>query len=38
MDGKFYGKIVWLKVPLDENGKPKADKNNPDINRKNDPV
>ncbi len=27
--GKFYGKIVWLKNPLDENGVPKVDKNNP---------
>ena len=36
-DGKFYGKIVWLKVP-EADGKPKVDKNNPDKNRKNDPV
>ena len=28
-DGKYYGKIVWLKEP-DENGKPKLDKHNPD--------
>ena len=35
-DGKFYGKIVWLKIP-DENGKPKVDKNNPDEKRRNDP-
>ena len=27
-DGKFYGKILWLKEPV-ENGKPKLDKNNP---------
>jgi len=36
-DGKFYGKIVWLKEP-EENGKPKVDKNNPDKARRNDPV
>ncbi len=36
-DGKFYGKIVWLKEPLAE-GKPKVDKNNPDKARRNDPV
>lgn len=36
-DGKFYGKIVWLKVP-DRDGKPKTDINNPDDKRKNDPV
>lgn len=29
-DGKYYGKIIWLKHPYDETGKPKVDKNNPD--------
>ncbi|MDQ6814106.1 MAG: DUF2147 domain-containing protein [Bacteroidota bacterium] len=29
-DGKYYGKIIWLKQPNDEAGKPKIDKNNPD--------
>ncbi len=36
-DGKFYGKVVWLKVP-EVDGKPKVDKNNPDDKKKNDPV
>jgi uncharacterized protein (DUF2147 family) len=27
-DGNFYGKIVWLKDPHDEAGKPRVDKNN----------
>ena len=28
---KYYGKIVWLKEPIDPNtGQPKVDKNNPD--------
>ncbi len=27
---KFYGKVVWLREPLNEEGKPKVDKNNPD--------
>ncbi len=36
-DGKFYGKIVWLKVP-NADGKPKTDNNNPDKNRKSDPL
>jgi uncharacterized protein (DUF2147 family) len=28
---KFYGKLVWLKEPIDtDTGKPKLDKNNPD--------
>ncbi|MCK9448703.1 MAG: DUF2147 domain-containing protein [Bacteroidales bacterium] len=30
-EGKFYGKITWLKEPIDEEtGKPKTDKKNPD--------
>jgi len=28
-DGKYYGKIIWLKNP-NENGKPRLDKENPD--------
>ncbi|HEX7410742.1 MAG TPA: DUF2147 domain-containing protein [Bacteroidales bacterium] len=28
-NGKYYGKIIWLKEP-NENGKPKLDKHNPD--------
>lgn len=27
---KYYGKIVWLREPNDENGKPKVDKENPE--------
>jgi uncharacterized protein (DUF2147 family) len=29
-NGKYYGKIVWLKEPL-KNGKPKVDDKNPDV-------
>lgn len=36
-DGKFHGKIVWLKVP-DRNGKPKVDERNPDPNKRNQPI
>jgi len=36
-DGKFYGKIVWLKVP-DMDGKPKVDGHNPDKAKRNDPI
>lgn len=36
-DGKYYGKIVWLKVPTID-GKPKVDNNNPDKKRRNDPL
>lgn len=35
---KYNGKIVWLKNPLDENGKPKVDKNNPDRTKKSVPL
>ena len=35
-DGRFYGKIAWLKEP-DRDGKPKKDINNPDKARQNDP-
>ncbi len=36
-DGKYYGKLVWLKV-TEENGKPRVDKNNPDAAHRNDPL
>lgn len=29
-NGKYFGKLVWLKKTHDENGKPYLDKNNPD--------
>lgn len=35
---KYYGKIVWLKAPMDENGAPKVDKNNPDEKLRNTPL
>jgi uncharacterized protein (DUF2147 family) len=38
-ENKFFGKIVWLKEPLDdETGKPKLDKKNPDENLKKRPI
>lgn len=36
-DGRFYGKVVWLKV-THEDGKPRVDKHNPDKSRRNDPL
>jgi uncharacterized protein (DUF2147 family) len=36
-NGKYYGKIVWLKEPL-ENGKPKIDDENPDKALQNKPI
>ena len=37
-NGKYYGRIVWLKNAKDLNGKPKVDKNNPDPALRNKPV
>jgi uncharacterized protein (DUF2147 family) len=38
-DGKFYGKIVWLKEPNDaETGKPRLDKENPEEKLQNTPL
>ena len=37
-NGKYYGKIIWLKKPQDLNGKPKVDKNNPNPSLRNKPV
>ena len=39
ISGKYYGKIVWLREPIDPvTGKPKTDKNNPDESLKNVPL
>jgi len=39
IDDKFYGKIVWLKEPIDPaTGEPKVDKNNPDESMQNAPL
>jgi len=36
---KYYGKIVWLKEPIDkETGKPKVDKKNPKENMRTTPI
>ncbi|HEU4860551.1 MAG TPA: DUF2147 domain-containing protein [Chitinophagaceae bacterium] len=34
---KYYGKIIWLKNPI-ENGKQRADANNPDKAKQNNPI
>lgn len=31
----YYGKIVWLKNPLDQSGKPKTDQKNPNVEERN---
>lgn len=35
---KFYGRIVWLKEPLNEEGEPRVDKNNPDESLRSTPL
>ena len=35
---KYYGKLVWLKEPNDEQGKPKMDTKNPNAALKNQPL
>lgn len=35
---KYCGKIVWLRDPLNDEGKPKVDKNNPDDKLKSKPI
>lgn len=37
-DGKYYGKIFWLKNQNDATGKPKTDINNPDAKKKSTPL
>lgn len=37
-DGKYYGKIVWLKNPNDAKGNPKVDAKNPDKNKRSNPL
>lgn len=34
----YYGRIVWLKEPLNEEGKAKVDKNNPDESKRVTPI
>ncbi|MGF1534554.1 MAG: DUF2147 domain-containing protein [Bernardetiaceae bacterium] len=36
--GKYFGRIVWLKEPNDEDGKPKTDKKNPDESLRDKPL
>lgn len=36
-NGKFYGKIVWLQTP-EKDGKPRVDENNPDKDKRNEPL
>lgn len=35
---KYFGRVVWLKEPNDENGNPRVDKNNPDESLRSTPL
>jgi len=37
-NGKYFGKIVWLKTPNDATGKAKVDKKNPDKSARNNRI
>jgi uncharacterized protein (DUF2147 family) len=37
-EGKYFGKIVWLREPNNEQGKPKLDKNNADESKRSLPL
>jgi uncharacterized protein (DUF2147 family) len=37
-DNNYYGRIVWLKDPLNDNGRPKVDDKNPDKSKHNTPI
>jgi uncharacterized protein (DUF2147 family) len=34
----YFGRIVWLKEPLNQEGKPKVDKNNEDVSKRTKPL
>lgn len=37
-NGKYYGKVYWLKEPNNDEGKPRVDINNPDESMRNTPI
>ena len=37
-NGKYYGKIIWLRDALNESGNPKVDKKNPSETLRNRPI
>ncbi len=37
-DNKYYGRVVWLKDPLNEQGRPKVDDQNPERALQNRPI
>ncbi len=37
-NGNYYGKVIWLRDPLDQSGKPILDKNNPIQSKRTKPL
>ncbi len=37
-EGKYYGKVSWLKEPNEDDGKPKVDNENPDESKRSRPI
>ena len=37
-NGKYWGKIVWVRDPYESNGKLKVDSNNPDKSQRTNPI
>lgn len=37
-DNQFYGRIIWLEEPLNEQGRPKVDDKNPDRSKHTTPI
>lgn len=37
-NGKYYGRLVWISKPNNEDGQPKLDKNNPDEKLRSQPL
>lgn len=37
-NGKYYGKIIWLKNPYESDGSPKVDDQNPDPAKRKEPI
>lgn len=38
VNGKYYGRIIWLKTPKNEDGSPKVDKHNPVVTNRTKPL
>ncbi|WP_207493978.1 DUF2147 domain-containing protein [Aridibaculum aurantiacum] len=37
-NGKYFGKVIWLKEPLNSEGKPRLDVKNAEVEKRNKPI